>query len=95
MGPGVLPGMCLIGCVLFGWLVQFCWTFFEEEGPLDYLFPMQGDFQVVHVIWGEFFWEHVGDPCVKLYRKLIDLSVSDYFHQLRRQASAHLAAPWV
>jgi hypothetical protein len=75
MDPAV-PGLCIIGFVLLGWLVQLLWTFFEPMDPyLDYLIPMQGDFQVVHATWGDLFREYVGNPCSRLYRKLVDLSV--------------------
>jgi hypothetical protein len=74
MDPAV-PGLCLIGFVLLGWLVQFVYSIFELDGDLDWLIPMQGNFQVVHATWGDVFWEHVGNPCVRLYRKIVDLSV--------------------
>ena len=80
MDPAV-PGLCLIGFMLLGWLVQFVYTLLEPLDPFDFLIPMQGDSQVIHATWGDVLWEHVGNPCIRLYRKMIDLSVM-YFPSL-------------
>ena len=80
MDPAV-PGLCLIGFVLLGWLVQFVCTWFEPSDPFNFLIPMQGGFQVVQATWGEVFWEHVGNPRFRFYRKIVDFSVM-YFPAL-------------
>ena len=61
-------GWCIIGFVLFGWLVQLIWDWFEPLDPFDFLFPMQqGGFQIVHPTWGEMFWEYVVHPSAIMY----------------------------
>ena len=76
MDPAV-PGLCLIGFVRLGWLVQFVYTWFEPLDPFDFLIPIQqGGFQVVQATWGEILWEHVGNPCLLLYRKIVGVAAN-------------------
>ena len=89
MDPAV-PGLLLIGFVLLGWLVQIVFAFVEPLDPFDFLIPVQqGGFQVVQATWGEVLWEHVGNPCLLLYRKIVGVAANhlpslwnslNYFH---------------